>query len=107
MVMAWAGLRGDPPDTSSESASRLVHLNMAAAEHPRYVAALMREQYGDYLVGWRPLGADPTPRQLGAANLVHRGCVAACAPPVPQVAVATTVAPAAPPPPRSQEDGAW
>eukprot|EP00971_Amphidinium_carterae_P026516 522986-Amphidinium_carterae.1 len=63
---------------------------MAAAEHPRFVAALSREQYGEYLVGWRPSVADPTPRQLGAAYLAHRGCVAACAPPVPQMAVATT-----------------
>eukprot|EP00971_Amphidinium_carterae_P060472 1196899-Amphidinium_carterae.1 len=32
---------------------------MAAAEHPRFVAALTQEQYGSYLVGWRPFGEDP------------------------------------------------
>eukprot|EP00971_Amphidinium_carterae_P029025 570656-Amphidinium_carterae.4 len=59
-------------DRSSESASLLVHLSMAAAEHPRFVAALTREQYRKYLVGWRPSGSDPIPRQLGAASLLLR-----------------------------------
>eukprot|EP00971_Amphidinium_carterae_P339609 6477506-Amphidinium_carterae.1 len=68
---------------------------MAAAEHPRFVAALTQEQYGAYLVGWRPFGEDPNIRQLGAANMVHRGCVAACAPPPPQPIVAPSKGPGA------------
>eukprot|EP00971_Amphidinium_carterae_P168417 3336936-Amphidinium_carterae.1 len=75
---------------------------MAAAEHPRYIAALTREHYEAYLVGWWPGDSDPTPRQQGAANLVYKGCVAACAPSVPQVAVASSVAPAAPLPANDQ-----
>eukprot|EP00971_Amphidinium_carterae_P252040 5004200-Amphidinium_carterae.1 len=68
---------------------------MAAAEHPRFVAALTQELYGAYLVGWRPFGEDPNLRQLGAANMVYRGCVAACAPPPPQPVVAPSKGPGA------------
>eukprot|EP00971_Amphidinium_carterae_P130025 2575512-Amphidinium_carterae.1 len=69
MVWAQPGLRGDPVD----AASRFDHLDMAAAKHPRFVAALTQEHL----------------RQLGAANM------AACASSPPQLAVAPIKAPGA------------
>eukprot|EP00971_Amphidinium_carterae_P222161 4409741-Amphidinium_carterae.1 len=80
-VMTWAGVRGDPADAASEAASLLHHLGLAAAEHPRYVAALPAEAWAQFVQNWAPNGVAANAQQMGAALLVLRGCKAIFATP--------------------------
>eukprot|EP00971_Amphidinium_carterae_P163674 3245118-Amphidinium_carterae.1 len=99
-VMTWAGVRGDPADAASEAASLLHHLELAAAEHPRYVAVLPADTWAQFVQNWSPNGVPANAQQLGAALLVHRGCLAIFAAPPPSRE--TPPAPTTAPPPAEQ-----